>query len=74
MSGKTELAHKDLRSLRDHLRSIHLAAASFEPLTPRPPIIDTSIDDEDTQWRSENVPGMRLLKEAIKGDLDRLEA
>ena len=71
--NKAELVHKDLCVLRDQLRHIYRSAASFEPLTPRPPIIDTSTDDEDTQWRSENVPGMRLLRDAIKGDLERLE-
>ncbi|KAF7970132.1 hypothetical protein HWV62_24962 [Athelia sp. TMB] len=72
--NKSELVHKDLYVLRDRLRNIYRSAASFEPLTPRPPIIDTSIIDEDTQWRSDNVPGMRLLRDAIKGDLERLEA
>lgn len=64
--------HNNLYAIRDHLQSIYLSAASFEPLIQKPPIIDTSIE-EDSQWRSESVPGMRLLREAIKGDLERLE-
>jgi hypothetical protein len=70
------VVHHDLHVLRARLQDIHIAAASFEPLTPKPPILDTSTEingDEENQWGQENVPGMRMLREAIKGDLERLE-
>src|ERR1700729_2687307 len=46
--------------------------ASFKPLTPKPPILDTAVEinwDEENQCGQENVPGMRVLQEAIKGDV-----
>jgi hypothetical protein len=70
------LIHHDLRLLRTRLQDIYLSAASFEPMTPKPPILGTSMEtnsDEDNQGGQENVPGMRILREAIKSDLERLE-
>lgn len=68
--------HNDLHQLCARLRAIHSSAASFEPPTPRPPIIDASTDIEgDDEWKQqENISGMRLLRDAVKGDLERLEA
>lgn len=42
------------------------------------PILDNSTEikpgSDGTPWKQEeNLPGMRLLREAIKSDLDRLE-
>ena len=68
--------HHDLHLLRTRLQDIYVSSASFEPMTPKPPIIDASLEinsDEEHQWVQENVPGMKILREAIKGDLERLE-
>lgn len=72
--------HRDLHALCIRLRKIHSESsiADFEPLAPPPPIIDASVEidgDEDSQWsQQENIPGIRLLKESVKSDLERLEA
>jgi hypothetical protein len=53
-----------------------LSTASFEPRIPKPPILDTSVEinvDEPENQGGECVPGMRILREAIKSDLERLE-
>ena len=68
------LVHHDLRLLRTRLQDIYLSAASFEQMTPKPPILDSSLDINSDEGGQENVPGMRILREAIKCDLDRLEA
>jgi hypothetical protein len=71
------VAHHNLHLLHALLQDIYESAASFEPLTPKPPILDTSVEinwDEENQCGQENVPGMRVLREAIKGDLERLES
>ena len=71
------VAHYDLHLLHALLQNIYESAASFEPLTPKPPILDTSVEihwDEESQCGQESVPGMRVLREAIKGDLERLES
>lgn len=73
--GATLAPHDDLHQVCSKLRAIHSSAASFEPPRPRPPIIDASTDIEgDDEWKlQENISGMRLLRDAVKGDLERLE-
>ena len=69
--------HHDLHLLRNRLEDIYISTESFDPMTPKPPILDTSLEinlDEENQWGNENVPGMKILREAIKGDLERLES
>jgi hypothetical protein len=71
--------HHDLHILRSRIQGIHAAIVNFEPLTTKPPILDSSLDsgvdsNEDCQWlQPENVPGLRTLREAVKKDLDVLE-
>lgn len=72
LTTETNVVHRDLHTLRTRLISIHMSAASFEPLMPLPPIIAKSM--EVKEWRQHgDVLGMRLLREAIKSDLDRLK-
>jgi len=78
LTAKETVIHHDLHVLRTRLQDIYVSAASFEPMTPKPPILDASeaIEinlDEENQWGQENVPGMKFLREAIKNDLERLE-
>jgi len=71
------IAHHNLHLLHALLQEIYESMASFELLTPKPPILDMSVEinwDEENQCGQENVPGMRVLQEAIKGDLECLES
>jgi hypothetical protein len=71
--------HHELHVLRSRIQEIHTAIVNFEPLTAKPPILDSSVDSgvdssEDCQWlQPESVPGLRTLREAVKKDLDVLE-
>lgn len=71
--------HHDLHTLRSRIQEIHTAIVNFEPMTTKPPILDSSVDsgadsNEDCQWlQPENVPGLRTLRDAVKKDLDVLE-
>ncbi|KAJ3505958.1 hypothetical protein NLJ89_g7139 [Agrocybe chaxingu] len=73
------LPHPDLQEIRSRLLQIHDAISNFKPLTPRPPILDSSFDasndvTEENQWlHQENVPGLKKLKENIKIDLGILD-
>lgn len=71
-------AHYELQTLRARLQGIYTSIAQFQPLTAKPPILDSSLDlgdsTEDSQWlQQENVPGLKNLRDAIKRDLDVLE-
>ncbi|CAA7269905.1 unnamed protein product [Cyclocybe aegerita] len=73
------LPYPDLQKIRSRLLQIHDAISNFKPLTPRPPILDSSLDasndvTEENQWlHQENVPGLKKLKENIKIDLGILD-
>jgi len=76
-SADGTVIHHDLYILRNRLQDIYVSTASFDPMTPKPPILDASVEinlDEENQWGQENIPGMKILREAIKGDLERLES
>ena len=72
-----DIAHADLHALCAKLQGICSIISDFKPLTPRPPIIDSSLDYEDTDdghWlQPEHIPGIKKLREAIKVDLETLE-
>lgn len=64
-------------ALYTRLKNIHIFSGSFGPLMPILPILGKSAEikgNENKQWGQEDLPGMRLLREAIKNDSDRLEA
>ncbi|KAF8892935.1 glycosyl hydrolase family 61-domain-containing protein [Infundibulicybe gibba] len=74
------LAHcctPDLQALRTRLQKIHDSICRFQPLTAKPPILDSSVDIdsvEDNQWlQQESIPGLKKLRDAVKIDLDVLE-
>ncbi|KAJ3852605.1 hypothetical protein EV368DRAFT_40632 [Lentinula lateritia] len=71
-------SHPELRSLHNHLRSIHDSISHFQPPVKRLPILDSSLEviqnpAEDTHWlQHDKIPGLKKLKESIKVDLDAL--
>ncbi|KAF9467151.1 hypothetical protein BDZ94DRAFT_1186166 [Collybia nuda] len=71
--------HSGLQQLRTRLQDIYDAISSFQPLTAKPPILDSSLDiggdpSEDGQWlQQEHIPGLKKLRDSIKIDLDVLE-
>ncbi|KAF7440040.1 hypothetical protein PC9H_000381 [Pleurotus ostreatus] len=72
-----DTAHPELHALRQTLKDICSLVSEFRPMTPRPPIIDTSLDFEPTEeshWlQPEQIPGIRKLRDAIQMDLEALE-
>jgi hypothetical protein len=69
-------AHPDLAALRARLRHIQESIENFQPLTTKPSILDSSVDvrDEEEPWlQPETVPGLKVLRHAVKRDLDVLE-
>ncbi|KAG9226714.1 hypothetical protein CCMSSC00406_0008414 [Pleurotus cornucopiae] len=72
-----DIAHPELHALRQTLKDICSLVSEFRPMTPRPPIIDTSLDFEPTEeshWlQPEQIPGIRKLRDAIQMDLEALE-
>ncbi|KAL4267490.1 DUF1308 domain-containing protein [Pleurotus pulmonarius] len=72
-----DMAHPELHVLRQTLKDICSLVSQFRPMTPRPPIIDTSLDFEPTEenhWlQPEQIPGIRKLRDAIQMDLEALE-
>ncbi|KAF8153239.1 hypothetical protein B0H34DRAFT_97427 [Crassisporium funariophilum] len=75
----TALPHIELQILKSRLQQIHNAISNFQPLTARPPILDSSYDaanetNEENQWlKQENIPGLKKLRDNIKIDLGVLE-
>ena len=71
--------HPDLRLLKSHLQQIYESISYFQPLTPRPPILDSSFEaanesNEESQWlKQENIPGLKKLKANIGIDLVALD-
>ncbi len=65
----------DLQLLKSRLQQIHDSIPYFQPLTARPPILDSSFEatnesTEESQWlKQENIPGLKKLKENIGIDL-----
>jgi hypothetical protein len=61
--------------LRIRLLKIHDSMANYQPLTPKPPILDSSVElARDRQWlRQEYIPGLKSLMEAVRRDLDVLQ-
>lgn len=72
--------HDDLQKLQSQLSYIFENMSSYEPPVPKPPILDSSLDDlrEDTaadtaRTANEGLPGLRALKESVKRDLEVLD-
>ena len=69
----------NLQLVKSHLQQIYDSISQFQPLTPRPPILDSSFEaasesNEESQWlKQENIPGLKKLKENIGIDLAALE-
>ena len=69
----------DLQLVKSHLQQIYDSISYFQPLTARPPIIDSSFEaasesNEESQWlKQENIPGLKKLKENIGIDLVALD-
>ena len=68
-----------LQLLKSRLQQIHDSISYFQPLTARPPILDSSFEpvnesNEEDQWlKQENIPGLKKLKENIALDLTALD-
>nr|GAT43028.1 predicted protein [Mycena chlorophos] len=71
------MAHPELHELLAKLRTIHEALLHYQPLALSPPVLDSaSADDkeEDAAWlKTEGVPGVKKLREAVKYDIDTLQ-
>ena len=72
--------HPELQDLRQRLRDIHAAMATFgsAQLAARPPILDLSMDlsgdaSEEFHSHQDAVQGLRVLRDAVRRDLDVLE-
>lgn len=69
----------DLQLVKSHLQQVYDSISYFQPLTARPPIIDSSFEaasesNEESQWlKQENIPGLKKLKENIGIDLVALD-
>lgn len=74
-----DAVHSDLQQLNGRLQQIHEAISNFQPLSDRPPILDSSLDvstdaGEDSQWlQQEHIPGLKNLRDNVKIDLDVLQ-
>ena len=79
MESPCSSAHPALRQLRIQLQNIHDAISNFQPLTTKPPILDSSLDigadsSEEAHWlQQEHIPGLKKLRDSVKVDLDVLE-
>ncbi|KAI0657444.1 hypothetical protein C8Q70DRAFT_1073787 [Cubamyces menziesii] len=76
----SQRAHPELHALRDQLREIFNAMATFgsAAFAAKPPILDTSMNlggdsCEEFHAHQDAIHGMRALREAVKRDLDVLE-
>jgi hypothetical protein len=75
----TEHPAAELHLLKSHLQRIHDSIPYFQPLTARPPILDSSFEaanesNDESQWlKQENIPGLKKLKENIGIDLVALD-
>ncbi|KAI0325503.1 hypothetical protein GY45DRAFT_1330178 [Cubamyces sp. BRFM 1775] len=76
----SEKVHPELHALRDQLRGIFNAMATFgsAAFAAKPPILDSSMNlggdpNEEFHAHQDAVHGMRALREAVKRDLDVLE-
>ncbi|KZT64323.1 hypothetical protein DAEQUDRAFT_678767 [Daedalea quercina L-15889] len=72
--------HPELYQLRDQLRAILRDVADFGPTISKPPVLDSSFhtaqhdkDKTEDAASHESVPGLRLLRDAVKRDADVLE-
>ena len=72
--------HSELCHLRDQLRAILRDMADYGPTICKPPVIDSSLDQNHPEKdemadaaRRESVPGLRSLRDAMQRDLDVLE-
>ncbi|EKM78408.1 hypothetical protein AGABI1DRAFT_121501 [Agaricus bisporus var. burnettii JB137-S8] len=71
--------YPDLRQLHSKLQAIYAASADFQPLSLKPPILDSSIEpfnnnsSDDSPWvHQEQIPGLKQLREYIRLDLEVL--
>ncbi|XP_006455242.1 hypothetical protein AGABI2DRAFT_209642 [Agaricus bisporus var. bisporus H97] len=71
--------YPELRQLHSKLQAIYAASADFQPLSLKPPILDSSIEpfnnnsSDDSPWvHQEQIPGLKQLREYIRLDLDVL--
>ncbi|RDB23624.1 hypothetical protein Hypma_009502 [Hypsizygus marmoreus] len=71
--------HPALQQLKIRLQNIHDAISTYQPLTAKPPILDSSLNtgtdtSDDGQWlQQEHIQGLKKLRDSVKVDLDVLE-
>ena len=72
--------HPELQDLRERLRDVHAAMATFgsAQLAAKPPILDLSMDlggdsNEEFHTHQDAVQGLRVLRDAVRRDLDVVE-
>ncbi|KAJ3575707.1 hypothetical protein NP233_g910 [Leucocoprinus birnbaumii] len=72
--------HIELQQLRLKLQEIYVASAHFRPLSLKPPILDSSLEnsaessEDSSPWtHQDQIPGLRQLRESIRLDLDVLD-
>jgi len=70
-------SHLELHQLRLKLQEIYTASTDFRPLSLRLPILDSSVNNnescKDSPWsHQEQIPGLCQLRESIRLDLDVL--
>ncbi|KAH7925327.1 hypothetical protein BV22DRAFT_1046828 [Leucogyrophana mollusca] len=70
-------AHPELRMLYFRLQSVQRAMDLYEPMLPRPPIIDASVEgstrDEENAGSRDSIPGLRFLREEVRRELEVLK-
>lgn len=77
--GSVLRPHPELQTLQSQLRQMLADMASFGPVIPRPPVLDTSYDANkaielsDDSVTPDSVPGLRVLRDSVSRDLDVLE-
>lgn len=65
-----------LQALRTRLEDIHNSIVHFQPPTSKPSVLDSSVEaggDEDHWLQQDVVPGLKVLRQSIRRDLDVLE-
>ncbi|THH12600.1 hypothetical protein EW146_g7546 [Bondarzewia mesenterica] len=70
---KFGFAHPDLQKQLAHIQQIYSSALAYEPSIPKPPVIDSSIDNSSEPSPQEQLPGLRAFIESVKRDMDVLQ-
>lgn len=68
-----DLPHPELQVQRQKLRSILQTIPSFGSGVVKPPVIDASLDSREEKPNQDTIPGLRMLRDAVRRDLDVLD-